>query len=348
MYFGFAVSFLIHAGLLALAVFAMARTQPLKPVDPEPVQVAVITSDELVRLTQGDRNAKQLQGSPSPPAPDSKAVKEPPKPKIVTPPPPPPPPPEAKAEPPPPPPAKEPEPPKPDPIAEKLAMLPPDPVPGPDPAELKRQEDEARRQEELKRQEEQKRKAEAERKKRLEDQKKREEARKLAEARKKAEEAKKKSFEDIMAEAIKPALKDNDPTKKPPPPGGTQTAMASQKKGPVAGAPEGRDNQLTSGQRQLLGAMIDDAIGRCWNINSGAPGIEKIVVRVEVRLRPDGRLAEEPRILQPGSDPLFNDLAKSALRALYQCEPFDFPAELYKGGWDASVWRFDPGKMFRR
>lgn len=350
MWIGLPVSFLLHAGILTLALISFARSTPRKPPEPEPVQVSVITSDDLVRLTQGDRNAKQLDGAPAPPAPDSKAIKEPPKPKIVTPPPPPPPV-EAKAEPPPPP-VKEPEPPKPDPIAEKLAMLPPDPVPGPDPAELKRQEDEARRVEEQrraqeqKRIEEQKKKAEAERKKRLADLKKREDAKKLAEAKKKAEEAKKKSFDDIMAEAINPALKDNDPRKKPPPPGGAQTAQASAKKGPAAGAPEGRDTQLTASQGAMLGAMIKQAVSKCWNINTGAEGIDKIVVRLEVRLRPDGRLVEPPRVRDPMPGALFSDTANSAIRAVHQCEPYNFPPELYKGGWDASIWTFDPRRMF--
>lgn len=351
---GLIISTLIHGGLLAAAVLSMARTQPFKSPEPMPVEVAVISNDDLVRLTKGDRNAKQLEAKAAPPAPDSKAVKEPPKPKIVTPPPPPPPTPvEAKVEPPPaPPPAKEPEPPKPDPIADKLAMLPPDPEPGPDPAELRRKEEEAKkveeqkRAEEKKRNEEQKSKAEAERKKRLDEQKKREEARKRAEARRKAEEAKKKSFEDLMAEAIKPALKDNDPRKKPPPPGGTETAMNTPNKGPAAGAPEGRDTRLTASQGAMLGAMIKQAVSKCWNINTGAEGIDKIVVRLEVRLRPDGRLAEPPRVRDPQSGALFADTANSAVRAVHQCEPYNFPPDLYKGGWDASIWTFDPRRMF--
>lgn len=351
---GLVISVLMHATVLALAIFTMARSQPFKPLEVTPVEVAIITDDDLVRLTKGDRSSKQLEAAPSPPAPDSKVEKEVPKPKIVAPPPPPPPPPppEAKAEPPPPPPpppkAEEP---KPDPIADKLAMLPPDPEPGPDPAELKRQEEEAKKAaeqkklDEQKRIEELKRKAEAERKKKIEEQKKREEQRRIAEAKKKAEEAKKKSFEEVMAENLKPALKDNDPNKKPPPPGGAQTVAAA-KRGPAAGAPEGNDSRLTASQSAMLGLLIKEAVKRCWNVNTGAEGMDKIIVKLEVHLLPDGRLAQPPRVANSMSGPLFADAANSALRAVQQCEPYSFPPELYKNGWDGSIWTFDPRRMF--
>ena len=85
MRIGLPVSFFLHAGLMAWALISLERVQPLKAPEPEPVEVAMITEDGLTRLRQGDRNSKQLEAAPAPPAPDTKAVKEPPKP---TPPPP--------------------------------------------------------------------------------------------------------------------------------------------------------------------------------------------------------------------------------------------------------------------
>ena len=136
--------------------------------------------------------------------------------------------------------------------------------------------------------------------------------------------------------------------KAPPKPalaGGSQQAALG-KKGPVAGAPEGTDTVLTASQNALLGKLIKDAVSRCWNINSGAEGMDKVVVKLEVNLRPDGRLAQPPRIVNSMPGPLFADTANSAVRAVIQCEPYSFPAELYKGGWDSLVWTFDPRKMF--
>jgi colicin import membrane protein len=114
----------------------------------------------------------------------------------------------------------------------------------------------------------------------------------------------------------------------------------------VAGAPEGRDSTLTASQQALLGVMIKNAVKECWNINTGAEGIEKIVVKVEVVLKPDGRLAQPPRVVNNGPGPLFASTADSAVRAVVQCQPYDFPRELYKGGWDQAVWTFDPQRMF--
>ena len=337
MRFGLPVSFLLHGGILAWALITLERTPPFKPPEPEPVEVAIISEDGLTRLRQGDRNAKQLEAAPAPPAPDSKAVKEPPKPKPPEPKAPPPPAEEVKVEPP------KPEPPKPDPITEKLAMLPPEPV-GPTPEEVARLEAEKKAADDKKRQDAAK-KAADEKKKRDDLKKKQDEAKRLADLKKRQEEAKKAAEPDDFEAEMQKALKDNDPTKRtPPPPGGTQQALG--KKGPTAGAPEGRDTQLTASQGALLGSLIKQAVSKCWNINSGVEGIDKIVVKLEVHLRPDGRLVQPPRVVNSMPGPLFADTANSAMRAVVQCEPYNFPQELYKGGWDQAIWTFDPRRMF--
>lgn len=350
---GLPVSALLHGGILAWALISLERTPPLRMPEPEPVEIAIITEDGLTRLKQGDRNAKQLEAAPSKPAPDSKAVKETPKAKPPEPSTPPPPPPEpAKVElPPPPQPEKvEAPPPKPDPIAEKIASLPPEPV-GPTPEELARIEAE--------------KKAQAE--KALADKAKADKARadkakadkakadKAKADKAKADKAKadkaladKKKKDDFFEYANQQVLKDNDPRKRaPPPPGSEQTATNLPLiKGPAAGAPEGRDTQLTASQGAMLGVLIKQAVSKCWNINAGADGIDKIIVKLAVTLRPDGRLAEPPRVTNTMPGPLFADTASSAVRAVTQCEPYNFPKELYTGGWDRSIWTFDPRKMF--
>lgn len=333
MRFGLPVSFFLHAGLIAWALVSFERAQPLRPPEPEPVEVAIISEDGLTRLRQGDRNSKNLEAAVRPPAPDTKALKEPPKPT---------PPPQAAAPPPPPPPPPEPakpEPPKPDPIAEKLASLPPEPQ-GPTPEELARIEAQKKAEAEKKAAEEKKRRDELKRRQ--------DEAKRLAELKKKQEEAKRKAAQqqqnDFDAEMQK-ALLDKAPPK-PPTPGGAQVASASKVKGPVAGAPEGTDTVLTASQNALLGTLIKQAVSRCWNINAGAEGIDKVVVKLEVILRPDGHLAQPPKIVNSMPGPLFADTANSAVRAVVQCEPYNFPQELYKGGWESLVWTFDPRKMF--
>jgi colicin import membrane protein len=353
----------IHAALLVwLLLGGLKAATPPREITPEPVEVAIITEDGLVRLRQGDRSSKNLdaeakvspqsdQGKQETPRP------KPPPPAAAPPPPPPPPPPpqEAKVEPPPPPPPA-PEPKK-DPIADKLAMLPkePEPAPGPSLEEIKRQE-EAKRAEELKKQEDARKAAEAKKKadaekKRLADLKKKQEdekKRKEAEAKKVAELAKAQSFEDKIEAALnKSALADRDPNRKAPPPANqVANETPSKNKGPIAGAPEGRDNQLTASQAAMLGLMIRQAVSKCWNINAGLDGIDKIVVKIDVQLNPDGTLAQPPKVVNPSSSPLFTDTAASAQRAILQCAPYDFPKDLYKDGWDRSIWTFDPKRMF--
>lgn len=349
MPFGLTISILLHLSVLAWALINLHTTPPLKASEPEPVEVALISPDDLVRLRQGSRDAKQLEAQPN-----VNQARQPPKeqPKTRM---------QAAAPPPPaaPPPEPEktapPEPPKPlepakpqDPIAEKIASLPPEPE-GPSPEQIKQREEEEKAEQERKRQEEEARKAEeakkAEERRRAEEKKKAEEARKkkLAEEKRKAEEAKKKQFDaDRIA-----ALLNKVPDKSAPPAGSPMPPSTPTKaKGPVAGAPEGHDSRLTASQRSLLGVMMKRAVSRCWNINSGLEGIDKVVVEVEVRLTPEGRLQQLPRVINSGGGPHFSDAADSAIRALVQCEPYDLPAEFYQGGWDHMVVTFDPQRMF--
>jgi colicin import membrane protein len=351
VHFGLAVSVVLHLGLLAWALITIQATPPFKLAEPEPVEVALVSPDALVRLKRGHRDAKQLEAQPkeSPEPPQREAPK--PETQAAAPPPP--------AAEPLPPEAARPEPPKPDlptqpepaktelqkaAIAEKLVAPPAEVAPqlGPTPDEKKVLEEKLeaeRRAEEARKQAEARKKADEENK------------RKLAKARKKADEqkkrreaeAKKKQFD---AQRIA-ALLNKVPDKSAPPTGATTPPLVPTKaKGPVAGAGEGRDSQLTANQRSLLGAMMKRAVGRCWNVNSGLEGADKVVVEIEVRLRADGRLLQEPRVINSGLGPLFADAANSAVRALVQCEPYDLPRNLYEGGWDHMVVTFDPQRMF--
>jgi colicin import membrane protein len=325
----------------------------LKLSEPEPVEVALVSPDALVKLKRGDRQAKQLEAQPQESATTQPPKKESSKPKTQTatplPPAAEPSPPEAvRPDPPKLDPPKAPEPaktePQKDPIAEKLAALPPQvtPEPGPTPEEKKLREEkleQERKAEEERKQAEAKKKADEEKKKRLAEAKK-----KAAEEKKRREaEAKKKQFDAQRIAALLNKVPDNS---QPPAGAAMPPIVPTKAKGPVAGAPEGSDSQLTANQRSLLGAMMKRAVGRCWNVNSGLEGADRVVVEVEVRLRPDGRLEQEPRVVNSGVGALFSDAANSAVRALVQCEPYDLPRDLYQGGWDHMVVTFDPQRMF--
>ncbi len=372
MHLGLVISALLHACLLAWAIIAIESAAPLKTPELVPVEVAVVSENDLVRLRQGDRNAKQLEAAAKAAPPTPPVQKELPKPTPPPPPaaapPPPPPPPVAKEEPPPP----VPEPPKPEEKVAALATLAP--PPGPSPDEQKALEEKLKEAERLadaeakvraeaaakaKAEADAKAKAEAEAKakaaaaakaKAIADAK----AKAIADAKRKAaEEAKKfdpNKIENLLKnapeEAPQKALVD-----KTPPKGAPQTAQntnpAAKAKGPTAGAPEGRDTQLTANQASMLGTLMKQAVSRCWNINSGLEGVDKIVVRIEVKLNPDGTISGQPRIVNSVAGPLYADASNSAMRALLQCAPYaNLPKDLYQGGWDFMVVTFDPQRMF--
>ena len=118
---------------------------------------------------------------------------------------------------------------------------------------------------------------------------------------------------------------------------------------PVASAPEHRGSQLTASQRSLIGVMMKRAVSRCWNINSGLEGIDRIVIEVEVKLTRDGRLQQTPQVTNSVKGiywPPFNEAAASAVRALTECQPYELPLKLYEGGWDHMIITFDPQQMF--
>src|SRR5690606_8002362 len=122
---GLTVSILLHLAVLGWAFVSLQSPEPFRVPEPEPVEVALVTPEDLVRLTKGDRSAKQLEAQQADNQQDAKK-EAPQRREAAAPPraaPPPPPPPEEAANPEPP----KPEPPKPDPIAEKIASLPPEP-----------------------------------------------------------------------------------------------------------------------------------------------------------------------------------------------------------------------------
>lgn len=376
MYFGFFASLSLHLGLLAWALLSFASTEPLKPPQARPVEVSIITDDDLVRLKKGDRDSKKLKTRAAE-KPEKTNAKKPTK-KV-----------ERRAAPPPPPAAlPEPEPAKPkaevpkpkpepakpksDPIANKIAALSKPALPDPNQialkkaeeakkkaeAEAKKKAEEAKRKaaEEAKRkaEEEAKRKAEAERKRKAEDKRRKALARKrrlerirkrkLAEKRRKAREAaerKKNAFDPGRIAALLNKVPDNKQ-----PLAGSERNNRKLPRGAEAGAPEGKDTRLTAGQVQMIGVMMENAVKRCWNINSGLEGAENLAIVVRIRLKPNGQLDGRPQVMNRRNSPHFADAADAALRAVIQCAPYDLPKELYKGGWDFMELSFDPRKMF--
>lgn len=87
-------------------------------------------------------------------------------------------------------------------------------------------------------------------------------------------------------------------------------------------------------------------IAQCWSPPPGGLGAEHIVVRLRMQLNQDGSLVGYPSVENSGGSGFFQAAADSAVRAVYQCQPYSsLPADKY------SVWRdlilnFDPSQMY--
>lgn len=311
--------------------------------------------------------------------PRPREIKAPPPPQAAEPPPPPPepekapeppPPPPKAAEAPPPPPTAEPPPPaQPDKAAleQKLADLALQQA-----EEAKRQaeaqakaEAEARAQAQAKADAEAKARAEAEAeaKARAEAEAKAKaeaEAKRLAEAKRKAE-IKRKQDEKRKADAAKKrlaeqekakfsadrlsALLDKSPDPRAPAPAAPPSATDTHAKGPVIGAKEGRDQVNSASEIAFIAGLIRQSVIRCNNVIAGREQIDTPVVQIEVRLRPDGSLADHPKVVSAGSNsPIFRDAVDAALRAIVNCAPYALPPDKYDI-WGHMKLTFDLSRM---
>jgi colicin import membrane protein len=342
---GLVTSVLLHAAILGWALFTIQAQRELRVAEPEPIAVDLVNASDLTRLRQGARNAKQLEAEAKEAKPEP-VKKEAPKPApaaAAPPPPPPPPPPKEETK-------KEEPPPK-----EVAAVPPPPAAPPPVPApeeqkkleellkEQERQAEEQRKAEEQRQAEEAKKQAEL--KKKLDDAKKKKEAelkKKREEERKRREaEAKKKQFD---AENIS-ALLNKIPDKGGPRPSVPLDEQAKAK-GPVLGAPEGRDRQISASELAVIGQIIRACVQSRWNVQAGGEAAMDILVKLRLRFNQDGTLAGDPVVMNPQNTTTFAVLSEGAKRAAQACEPYSLPPEKYDV-WKDIVLNFSLRDMVR-
>lgn len=209
--------------------------------------------------------------------------------------------------------------------------------------EEERKADEERKVEEDRKEKEKQRVAEEKRKA---EEKKKAELKRLAD-KKKADEKKKREAEakaKLDLDRLSALIDKSEP--KSAPAGGHQPDVPTKAKGPVAGDRDGRDQTMSATEASFLAGLMRQAVSRCWNINAGLEGIDRIVVKIQVKLTRDGRLIGPPRVVNSAPSPLFRDAADSAVRALVQCEPYSLPPDKYEGGWEFMELTFDPARMF--
>lgn len=337
---GLVISLICHAALLGWALVTIHRA-PLVNLTPQaPIAVEIALPDDITRLRKGDRDSKQLEAEAKvAPKPDVQP-KEALKPKPVTAPPPPPPPPAAEAPPPPP------EAPKPDPVAEKLSSLanepPPPPEPGPTPDEQRKLEDKIKAEEAKQKAEEVKKLEEAKKKEadRIAKLKKEEKDRKDKEVRDKAAKDKQKQFDIAKLQD----LIDKSPNK-----GGASAAVEksdtpTKNKGPVAGAPEGRDTKLTASELAVLRRMLSQCPDQYYTSMGGSAEREQLRFDMQVSFNPDGTLRAPPKVDRSANSPYLLAAVENATRAIINCQPFQLPRDKYDI-WKEAIIPFGPREL---
>ena len=101
---------------------------------------------------------------------------------------------------------------------------------------------------------------------------------------------------------------------------------------------------LTLSEEDALKAQIFG----CWSIPLGLPYNENLLVRIKLKLKPDGsviktEILDHARMNQPGQG-FFKVLAESALRAIRLCQPLRVPTTGYER-WKDLQLNFDAREM---
>jgi hypothetical protein len=111
---------------------------------------------------------------------------------------------------------------------------------------------------------------------------------------------------------------------------------------PVHGQTTGTDMTMSVNELDALRARIAE----CWAPPPGGLGADAIVVKLRLKLNKDGTLEGYPAVTNQGSSPFFQAAADSAVRAVYQCQPYVLPAAKY-ALWRDMILNFDPSSMYR-
>ena len=110
----------------------------------------------------------------------------------------------------------------------------------------------------------------------------------------------------------------------------------------VRGQSNGTETTMSINEIDALRARI----AQCWSPPPGGLGAEQIVVKLRMKLNEDGTLVGYPTVANRGSSPFFQAAADSAVRAVYQCQPYPLPSDKY-ALWRDMILNFDPSEMYR-
>jgi len=108
------------------------------------------------------------------------------------------------------------------------------------------------------------------------------------------------------------------------------------------------------GAMNAMTADLQDAlrskIAQCWSPPVGAPHAEQLIVDFDLFLNPDGSVAQPPQLTASSAalaagDPYTQAAADAARRAIYECQPYNLPADRYSQWREINPFHFDPRAM---
>jgi outer membrane biosynthesis protein TonB len=112
---------------------------------------------------------------------------------------------------------------------------------------------------------------------------------------------------------------------------------------PSLGTARGNASQLSQSELDALRQRLI----QLWNPPVGIQNPEEFVIRVRIQLGRDGRLSAPPTVLSSGNGTLYNSARDSAVRAVFQGQPFTMLRPEHYETWKDIEVTFDPRDMIR-
>ena len=110
---------------------------------------------------------------------------------------------------------------------------------------------------------------------------------------------------------------------------------------PVKGQSSGTQMTMAVNEIDALRAKI----AQCWSPPPGGLGADAIIIKLRLQLNEDGSLVGYPTVANSSGSPFFQAAADSAVRAVFQCQPYELPAAKY-ALWRDMILNFDPRQMY--
>lgn len=113
------------------------------------------------------------------------------------------------------------------------------------------------------------------------------------------------------------------------------------------GTATGMAAKLSPSMRDALSGLLKEQMQRCYTPPIGVTGNGITLPVLDIRFNTDGSLATDPQIIRVGSNPLDHTVAEAALRAVRRCAPYNIPAKFapYYQDWKLLNVEFDTNQI---